>query len=105
MSIPNAVQTSRRPTLRITWQRTNGEYIDLTGATITGTLKNKSSGATSAITGTTTVVDALKGAFTWAFSTADVTTAANFYVQFKAAFSDGTFELSVSESWEVVAAL
>ena len=105
MSIPNAVQTSRRPTLRITWQRTNGEYVDLTGATLSGTIQNKSTLAEAAISGTLTVVDALKGAFTWQFSAADVASAANYYVQFKALYADTTFELSVPESWEVVAAI
>lgn len=105
MSIPNAVQTSRRPTLRITWQRTNGEPVDLTGSAITGTIKNKSTGATAAITGTLALVDADMGIFSWAFGSVDVGTAGNFFVQFRATYGDATFELSIPESWEVVTAL
>ena len=105
MSLPNAIQTSRRPSLRITWQRTNGEFVDLTGATLTGVIQNKSTGAEAAISGTLTVVDATQGALTWAFGTTDVATVGNYYVQFRATYGDTTFELSLPESWEVVAAL
>src|SRR3989304_6598147 len=105
MSLPNAIQTSRRPTLAITWLRTNGEPVSLVGATISGVLQNKGNGAETAITGAFALSDATNGIFTWDFSAADVATAANFYVQFKALFSDSTFELSLPESWEGVAAI
>ena len=105
MSLPSAIQTSRRPTLRITWMRTNGEFVDLTGANLSGIIQNKSTLVETAISGVLTVVDATQGAFTWAFGTTDVASSANYYVQFKATYTDSTFELSMPESWEVVSAL
>ena len=85
MALAPAIAGALRPSQVITWTRDDGTAEDLTGATITGTLK-PSGGVVRAIAGTLTVTTAASGIFTWAYAAADVV-AGMYEVQFNAAFA------------------
>ncbi len=101
MAIPNAVQGGKRPSPLLTWTDLDGDALDLTGATITGTITNEH-GESRAITGALTVVTADEGVFRWDYSTADVATKGTFVVQFAASFgSNPTPAVTFAEKWKV----
>lgn len=85
MPLGEAVQGSLRPTQRITWTDAAGVPLDLTGATLTGTIAAVG-GAARAITGNLIVIDGAAGLFEWQYSAADVNEAGQFTVQFTAVF-------------------
>lgn len=102
MALAAAVQGAKRPSQVITWTDADGTPVNLTGATITGVIRNKSTGAARVIDGTLTVTTAASGIFTWAYGTADVATAGQFEVQFNAAFGAApTPARSITASWMV----
>lgn len=103
MALASAIQGAKRPTQQITWTRQgSGDPEVLTGATITGIIKNKQTLETRAITGTLTVTDGENGVFTWAYGTADVADAGVFQVQFSAAFiAEPTPAKTFLTDWEV----
>ncbi len=87
MGLANAVMGALRPSQQITWTREGVNAPEpLTGATLTGKLRNCDTGAIRAIAGTLTVTDGANGVFTWAYDAADVADAGLFDVQFTAAF-------------------
>ena len=88
-NLPDRVQGGLRPAQSITWQREDGTAEDLTGATITGYIRNRSTGTERAIAGTLSVTDGPAGTFRWDFAAADVADAGSFDVQFTATFSAG----------------
>lgn len=101
MALAYAVQGALRPSQIVTWLRSDDSPEDLTGATLTGTIRN-SAGVVRAITGTLSVTTAASGIFTWAYSAADVTSAGNFTVQFSAAFgSSPTPARTLMAKWVV----
>lgn len=85
MPLGEAVQGSLRPTQRITWTDAAGVPLDITGATLSGTIA-PAGGAPRAITGALVVVDGAAGIFDWQYSAADVIDAGQFTVQFTAVF-------------------
>lgn len=89
MALATAVRGARRPAQGITWTREDGNAEDLTGATLTGLLRNRASGQTRAIAGALTVTDPTAGVFRWDYAAADVAEAGAFDVQFDAAFDVG----------------
>lgn len=78
-------------TYTVTWQDDSGAAVNLTGATVTLRLQPlpPSTAAAFAATGAITLVTPASGIFTYAPSSADVTTAANYNAQFKAVLSGG----------------
>lgn len=100
-SLPEAVVGSTHSALVITAKRADNTILDLTGGTVTGRLKDKSSSAIQSIAGTLTVVDATGGQFRWTFGSADVSTIGIFGAQFTITYSDGTVERSLVSEWEV----
>jgi hypothetical protein len=91
-----------RPSLTITWAREGGGAEDLTGATLTGWLRNRATGVTRAIAGVLTVTDGAAGAFCWDYAAGDVAEAGAFDVQFNAAFATGaTPARSFVARWDV----
>lgn len=86
MALATAVKGGLRPSQVITWTRADGQPETLTGATLTGHIRNRSTGATRAIAGVLSVTDDTGGAFRWDYATGDVAEAGKFYVQFTAAF-------------------
>ncbi len=88
MALAQAVKDSLRPTQIITWTRADGVAENLTGAALTGKIRDNATGVTRDIAGTLTVTDGADGVFTWAYHADDVATAGKFMVQFKASFGD-----------------
>lgn len=89
-TLPPRVQGALRPSQLIIWTRDDGDPEPLAGATLTGTITNRSNDATRAIVGTLTPTDnAAAGEFRWDYATGDVDTAGEYDVQFSAAFSPG----------------
>lgn len=105
MALADAVQGATRTTQEITWSRDDGTAYDLTGATITGRMRNLTTGASRAISGTLEVTDADSGIFTWTYAAGDVATAGVYEVQFKATFSGGAYDLTLAASWLVAPAV
>lgn len=102
MGLAAAVQGARRPSQTITWSDENGTAFDLTGATITTRIRNKSTQTTVDSDGTFTLTSAAAGQFRWDYSTADVETAGLFEVQFTATFgATPTPAKTIAELWEV----
>lgn len=102
MALPDAVQAGKRPSPLITWTDLDGDALDLTGATVTGTITD-SYNTSRAITGTLTVVTAASGIFRWDYSTADVATAGKFTVQFSASYgASPTPAKTFKETWRVL---
>jgi hypothetical protein len=106
MGLAAAIAGANRPSQQITWLTSDGESVDLTGATITGRMRNKDTNATRDISGTLTVTDATSGVFVWAYSTADVQTAGGYAVQFTATYAAApTVTRSIVAAWTVMEAL
>ena len=105
MALANAIQNAKRPSQVITWTRADGTAENLSGATITGFIKN-AAGTVRAIDGTLTVTTAASGIFTWAYGDNDVGTSGTFTVQFNASFSsEPTPAKTIESSWYVSTAL
>jgi hypothetical protein len=98
MTLPRAIEGARNKGLSITWTTDDGTAQNLTAATITGTLKDKT-GTVTAITGTLTATDASNGVFSWAYSAADVATPGLHLVVFKATYTN--YDLTYPEVWIV----
>ena len=88
-ALPPRVQGALRPAQLIRWERDDGTADPLTGATLTGTITNRSTDTTRAIAGTLTVTDGASGEFRWDYAAGDVDTAGEYDVQFSAAFLAG----------------
>lgn len=93
--LDDAVKGGLRPSMVIVWERNDitlaGTYEaeDLTGATLTGWLRNRATEVKTPITGTLSVVDGPNGTFLWTFSEADVSVAGTFDVEFQATYAEG----------------
>ena len=88
MALAQAIQDSLRPSQIITWTRGDNTPENLTGATLTGKIRDNVTGTVRDIAGTLTVTDGANGVFTWAYHADDVADAGRFMVQFKATFGD-----------------
>lgn len=104
--LPNRVKGGVRPAQAVIWRREDNSLEDLTGATLTGWIRNRATGETRAIAGTLTVTDGPAGAFRWDFAAGDVADAGRYDVQFNAAFGAGqTPARTFVAQWTVEAAL
>jgi hypothetical protein len=102
MALPDAVQGATRPQYQLTWVDADGDAVDLTGATVTVRIRDRSTYTTTATGGTVTLTTAASGIFTWTPGAADVATAGVYDVQFSAAYSTPPSpERTVLESWTV----
>lgn len=84
--LADAVQDAIRPAQVITWLREDDQPHNLIGATLSGTIRNKS--VARALAGTLTVTDTDEGQFRWDYDAADLVEAGTFYVQFEAVYAD-----------------
>lgn len=106
MALPDRVRGGIRPSQSVTWKRESGEAEDLTGATITGVIRNRATGATRAIAGTLALTDASAGGLRWDMAAADVAESGSFDVQFTATFAAGLSPArTFVERWTVAEAL
>ncbi len=95
--LADAVVGGKRPSQVVTWTG-----ADLTGATLTGTVRNTRTGVTRAIDGVLTVTTPATGVFRWDYGTLDVSEAGKFVVQFSAAFGTSpTPARSIAANWRV----
>lgn len=102
--LDKAVQGAVRPSFAITWADADGVAVDLTGATLTGTIRNLSTGVTRAIAGALVITNAVAGVFRWDFAAGDVAEAGRFTVQFNAAYGAGaTPGKTFPAAWTIVA--
>ena len=104
--LANAIQGALRPSQQVVWLDGEGVALDLTGATITGVIRNRTNNVARAVAGTLTVTDAPAGTFTWAYAAGDVAEAGAFDVQFSAAFGSApTPARTFVATWTVEEAL
>lgn len=104
MALATAVQGALRPAQPITWLDAEGNAFDLTGATLTGRIRNRATRTARDVEGTLTVTEAAAGEFTWAFSAEDVAEAGTFDVQFTATVAGEAARTFLAE-WVVEEAL
>jgi hypothetical protein len=106
MALAAAVKGGLRPSQIIIWTRSDGAAEPLTGATLTGFIRDRTTGTTRAIVGALIVTDGAVGAFRWDYAAADVAATGHYDVQFNAEFSSGqTPAKTFIERWEVREAL
>jgi hypothetical protein len=107
MALASAVMGGLRPSQIVTWERDGtGIAEPLTGATLTGLIRDRSTGTTRAIAGALTVTDGAAGEFRWDYAAGDVVAAGEFDVQFNAAFGAGaTPARTFITRWNVQGAL
>jgi hypothetical protein len=101
-SLQPAVKNDRHTGQSITWYAGSTPKV-LTGATITGTITDTTTGTSRAITGALSLSDAANGVFTWAYSAADTGTVGVYDVQFTATYADQLSDSSFTISWTVSA--
>jgi hypothetical protein len=103
-SISTVAAGSERPILTIVWTHaddTTGE--NLTGAALTGYIKNLTTGDVAEIQGTFAITDAAAGVFTWTPDPADVAEDGTYQVQFSAVFAgEPTPARTAVFEWEIV---
>jgi len=104
MALETAIEGGRHTAQSITFARADDATQNLTGATLTGTIRNLRTGVEQAITGMLAVTVAATGTFTWAYSAADVLTAGDYHVQFTATYGDGSSDRSTWLDWSVLPA-
>src|SRR5262245_27699215 len=103
MALGRGIVGSRHTGQQITWIRADGTPQDLTGSTLTGTIKDVSSGVSRSIAGTLTVspTQAAQGVFTWAYAAADLV-AGVYEAQFIATYADTLSDKTEPEPWTVI---
>src|SRR5512139_468375 len=95
MALQPALKGARNTGQQITWTRTDGVAQNLTGATLSGRMKNIATGTAVAIDGVLSLVTAASGIFNWAYGAVDVGTAGVYEVQLKATYT--LFDVTFSE--------
>lgn len=102
----DAVAGGKRPSQTITWADDAGTPLDLTGATITARIRNRSTGVAFNSTGTFTITNAAAGVFRWDYSTEDTATAGRYEVQFTATFGTApTPAVAPMTNWRILEAI
>jgi hypothetical protein len=105
MALADAVKGGRWPAQQITWEPEGGGVANLSGATLTGKIRD-SAGTTRAVAGTITVTNGPAGVFTWQYAAEDVAAAGLFDVQFTATWPDGlTPGKTFIASWTIAESL
>lgn len=103
MQLDDGVQGSVAPSYVILWANSDDVPINLTGATLSGTIRD-AAGTVRAIAGDLVITDAEAGAFRWDFAPADVADAGHFTVQFVATLPVGPSPaLSKKAGWTIEA--
>lgn len=102
-TLATVAQYSERPRVTVLWTHADGTTGEvLTGATISGYIKDLSSNVTRPIAGTFAITNAAAGVFTWMPDPADVADVGAYQVQFEAVFgSEPTPARTIVYEWEV----
>jgi hypothetical protein len=101
MSRLSAVRGARAIVRDLPWQDSEGDPLDLTGATLSGKLYHIDSDLAQPIDGVLTIVDPANGRFTWELGEDDVAIAGDFLVEFDALFPGGLVEKSMTLAFRV----
>jgi hypothetical protein len=101
MGLNRAIEGARHVGQDVYWVRGDSTIPDLTGATLTGTIKDRSGNERTIESSRLTVTDATGGRFTWTYNDPEVEIVGSFTVRFKATYGDGSYELSDPETWIV----
>lgn len=105
MALASAIVGALRPSQVITWLRGDDTPEVLTGATLTGKIRDTAGGVRN-IAGTLTVTDGANGAFRWDYHADDVASAGNYTVQFTATFgTNPTPAKTIVSPWYVLESL
>lgn len=89
MALPSAVRGGLRPSLLIQWAARDGEPLNLSGAIITASIRDRVTGEVAPSAGVFVVTDAANGWFRWDFDASDVAATGVFDVWFTAGFDTG----------------
>lgn len=94
----DAVKGSNHSAPVITWKYRGGTVVTLTGATITGYMRDfEDEDATPfAIDGTLALYDGAAGQFSWSYGSNDIGTVGSYLVTFLATFGDSTIEKNLA---------
>jgi hypothetical protein len=103
MSLPDAFVGARHTGLEVTWEHSDHTPYDLTDATVSAEIKNKTTGQKVPADGIFTITSPTAGLFTWEFGVLDVSTAGVYSVQFQATYADDSYDVSVPRDWKVLA--
>lgn len=100
MALPDAQAGSTRGGVTLTWTLADDSVLDLTGATITGVIKDLSTGTERDIAGAIALIDASNGVLQWSYDAADVV-AAVYEIQLEADYGDGDPARTFVDNWTV----
>jgi len=105
-TLASAVAGATRPIQVITWMRDGTTPEPLTGATLTGRIRNEQTLQTRDIVGALEITDAAGGIFAWHYDAQDVAQPGVFSVQFTAIFATAPVTArTVIGSWTVYESL
>lgn len=104
MALSDAVKNARHTPQIITWLDTDGDPLILTGAVITGRIKDTTTDVSRDMDGEFEVTDGDIGEFSWTYGPNDVGTAGHFHVQFTADFGSLVDKTLLTE-WTVIEAI
>lgn len=102
-ALPDWTEGTTHIGLTITWLDGDGAALNLTGATLTGRIKDLATGTARNIAGTLALVTAASGIFSWTMDAADVV-AGVYHVQFTATFASNPAR-TFRATWRVEAAI
>lgn len=106
MALAGVVEGARHVAQQITWKDDAGNVVDISSSTLTGKLKNRSTGTVTDVDGSLDFeTDGSDGVFNWTYGVNDVGTPGNYYVQFIATFGDSSTDKTLQEEWVVYDAL
>lgn len=106
MALAHAVQGARYLTCQISWEDSEGDPVDLTGAVLTGKKQSIETGEVDDIDGVLSVVyPGTNGIFTWRYGDNDVAVAGEFLLQITATYPDTLIDRTMLELWAVHRAL
>lgn len=105
MAIGDAIAGAVHTAQRITWQDEDGDAWSLVSSTITGTLRPRRGGTKRATKGTMVLVGTgSTGQFDWTYDAADVVEE-EYWIQFKATYAGGAYDLSKKTEFDVLEAM
>lgn len=105
MALANAVQGARHTAQRVTWTDTEGDALNLTGATLSGRILDEATGLARDMDGTLSIISPTQGVFDWQYGELDVGAAGAFRVQFTASYGASGSDRTLQEEWRVEAAI
>ena len=107
MALDIAIQGARHTGQKITWHNGDGGFQNLTGATLTGVIRDEITGQIRDIDGVLApdATDGANGVFLWSYGVGDVGVSGTFSVQFVATYPDGKDDRTFVETWIVAPSL